>query len=325
MIDPLNRRPRLDRLTVAVRGAAGTGKSTFAATAQELPQRLLFLDLEGKARLLPGATHPEPPFDAVEIRSHDEIPQVLDWALEGDGRERNYATIAFDSWGAYFGEAYSRALKQAETETGHSITRLTAEQEQTLQARVQDVLRRLCYQSGMNIIITDHIAARGKEDQEANEVGRIVPLTASGLEYMIDVMLELDLVINPDELSEKRIATVVKSNVPNLPIGTQIEDPTFPKLLELAGAPDKIDAPTKARGETRTEAAPENEHPDPATDKPTAADLIKLAQEHGFKREQVVLVAQRTYGKSTLETLTLDERKALEKRIRARGHANRAA
>lgn len=45
MFTPLARRPRLDRLTLAVPGPAGSGKSTFAASAQELPQRLLFLDL----------------------------------------------------------------------------------------------------------------------------------------------------------------------------------------------------------------------------------------------------------------------------------------
>lgn len=324
MFNPLARRPRLDRLTVAARGPAGTGKSTFAASAQQLPQRLLFIDLEGKSRLLAGATDPKPPFDAIEIRNHDEIPQVLDWALDGDGRQQGYGTIAFDSWGAYFGEAYSRALKQAELESGKPTTRLTSEQEQALQTRVQDVLRRLCYQSGMNVIITDHIAARGKEEAEANEIGRIVPLTASGLEYLIDVMLEIQLVMRPGDLTETRIGTIVKSNVPNLPIGLQIEDPTFPKLLELAGAPNKIEAPTEP-AEAKAEAEEEpQEQPDPAQEKPTVDDLLKLAQDNGFKREQVVLVAQRTYGKSTLEALTLDERKALEKRILARANTKAA-
>lgn len=324
MFNPLTRRPRLDRLTVGVRGPAGTRKSTFAASAQTLPQRLLFLDLESKARLLPGATDDEPPFDAVEIRSHDEIPQVLDWALEGDGRQQNYGTIAFDSWGAYFGEAYSRALKQAEAESGKPTTSLTAEQEQALQTRVQDVLRRLCYQSGMNVIITDHIAARGKEEQEANEVGRIVPLTASGLEYMIDVMIELQLVMRPDDLTETSIATVIKSNVPNLPIGLQIEDPTFPKLLELAGAPNKVEAPTKERADAKAEAKEEAQQPNPVEEKPTLTELLELAEKSGFKREQVVLVAQRTYGKATLDTLTLEERKALKKRILDRANTKAA-
>ena len=315
MFNPLARRPRLDRLTIAVRSPAGSGKSTFAASAQELPQRLLFLDIESKARLLAGATDAEPAFDAIEIRNHDEISQVLDWALEGDGKNQGYGTIAFDSWGAYFGEAYSRALKQAEAESGKPTTRLTAEQEQALQTRVQDVLRRICYQSGMNVIITDHIAARGKEEAEANEVGRIVPLTAGGLEYLIDVMMELQLVMRPGDLVETRIGTIVKSNVPNLPIGMQIEDPTFPKLLELAGAPKEISTPEEAPAETEPE--PELE---PVEEKPTLQELLELADKAGFKREQVVLVAQRTYGKTTLEALTLEERKALETRIRARDH-----
>lgn len=315
MFNPLARKPRHDRLTVAVRGPAGSGKSTFAASAQELPQRLLFLDLENKSRYLPGATLEDAPFDASEIRNHDDVPQALDWLLEGDGKKLGYGTIAFDSWGAYFGAAYSRALKQAELENGKPTTSLTAEQEQVLQTRVQDVLRRICYQSGMNVIITDHIAARGKEEAEANEIGRIVPLTASGLEYLIDVMLEIQLVMRPGDLVESRIGTIIKSNVPNLPIGMQIEDPTFPKLLELAGAPKEISTPEEAPAETEPEPEPE-----PLEEKPTFAELLELADKAGFKREQVVLVAQRTYGKTTLEALTLEERKALETRIRARDH-----
>lgn len=316
MINPLARRPRLDRLTVAVRGPAGTGKSTFAASAQELEQRLLFLDLEAKSRHLAGAILDEPPFDAVEVREHDEIPEILDWALKGDGREQGYGAIALDSWGALFGEAYSQALKEAQSGTGKATTSLTAEQEQVLQTRVQDVLRRICYQSGLNVIITDHIAARGKEDAEANEIGRIVPLTASGLEYMIDVMLDLQLVMRPGDLVETRIGTIVKSNVPNLPIGMQIEDPTFAKLLELAGAPKRTSEPQVIEREDPTEA--EAEAPDPAEEKPTLDELLKAAQNAGFKREQVVMVAQRDYGKSALENLTHAERKALNERIRAR-------
>src|SRR5690625_5160305 len=96
--NPLANRPKANRMTVAVKGAAGTGKSNFAASAQHLNQRLFLIDLEGKSRLLPGAPNPEPPFDAVEVRNHQELPQILDWLLKGDGLNQNYGTIAFDSF-----------------------------------------------------------------------------------------------------------------------------------------------------------------------------------------------------------------------------------
>ena len=67
-VNPLSRRPAQKRLVVAVRGAAGTGKSYFAASLAEAGVgRLLFFDVERKSRLLPGATGDAPAFDAVEV------------------------------------------------------------------------------------------------------------------------------------------------------------------------------------------------------------------------------------------------------------------
>ena len=51
-INPLSRRPRSRRLVLAVRGAAGTGKSVFAATLADAGLgRLCYFDVERKARL----------------------------------------------------------------------------------------------------------------------------------------------------------------------------------------------------------------------------------------------------------------------------------
>lgn len=305
MFNPLTRRPKLDRLTVAIRGPAGTGKSTFAASAQALPQRLLMIDLEGKSRLLPGATAAEPPFDAIEIRSLDEIDPILDWALQGEGANLGYGTIALDSWAVYFGEAYAQALQRAGSDT------LNAEQEQALQASAQRILRRLCYASGLNVILTDVIAARGKESAEANEVGRIVPLTAAGLEYMVDLVLDLDLILRPDDLDPVRIGTISKSNVPSLPIGTQIENPNFPKLLELAGAPTSVSAArAPLEAPTSNTATPEQG--------PTLEELLALAEKGGFTREQLAIAAKRDYGKSDLGMLSGADRAALRARIERR-------
>ncbi len=64
-INPLSRRPKSRRLVVAVRGAAGTGKSVFAATMADADLgRLCFFDTERKARLLPGSDGAR--FDAIE-------------------------------------------------------------------------------------------------------------------------------------------------------------------------------------------------------------------------------------------------------------------
>jgi len=80
-INPLSRRPRQQRLVLAVRGAAGTGKSHFAASMAEAELgRLCYFDVERKARLLPGSDGTI--FDALEIRTPDELPDFIDWALD---------------------------------------------------------------------------------------------------------------------------------------------------------------------------------------------------------------------------------------------------
>src|SRR5829696_1289036 len=79
-INPLSRRPRQQRLVVAVRGAAGTGKSHFAASMADAGLgRLCYFDVERKARLLPGSDSSK--FDPLEIRHPDELPEFIDWAL----------------------------------------------------------------------------------------------------------------------------------------------------------------------------------------------------------------------------------------------------
>src|SRR5919205_3415549 len=96
-INPLSRRPRRQRLVVAVRGAAGTGKSVFASTLAEAGLgRLCYFDVERKARLLPGSDGSR--FDAIEIEHPDELPEFIEWALDGEGREQGYGCYALDRW-----------------------------------------------------------------------------------------------------------------------------------------------------------------------------------------------------------------------------------
>nr|MBA3767137.1 hypothetical protein [Acidobacteriota bacterium] len=52
-VNPLSRRPRQQRLVMAVRGGAGTGKSHFIRSMSEAEiGRLCIFDVERKARLL---------------------------------------------------------------------------------------------------------------------------------------------------------------------------------------------------------------------------------------------------------------------------------
>src|SRR5258708_5181484 len=94
-INPLSRRPRRQRLVVAVRGAAGSGKSVFAASLAEAGLgRLCYFDVERKARLLPGSDGSR--FDAIEVQQPDELPEFIEWALDGEGRDQGYSCYVLD-------------------------------------------------------------------------------------------------------------------------------------------------------------------------------------------------------------------------------------
>lgn len=230
-VNPLSRRPGQKRLVVAVRGAAGTGKSHFAASlARAGVGRLLLLDVERKSRLLPGATGPAPAFDAVEIHHPDELPEFIDWALEGEGRAQGYGAFALDSWSLYFARKHRETLRAVRERTGDPTAQPSADLLHDDQVLYQEVLRRLCIDSGACVVITDHIAAKGREQAEENELGQVVPITRGGLEYFIDVMLELSL--RADGFETRRVGTVIKSNSAHFPIGLELEDPTFGMLLE---------------------------------------------------------------------------------------------
>src|SRR5438094_214537 len=116
-INPLSRRPRQQRLVVAVRGAAGTGKSHFAASMADAGLgRLCYFDVERKARLLPGSDGSR--FDAIEIQHPDELPEFIDWALDGEGREQGYGCYVLDSWAMYFGRKHRETLLAVRERTG---------------------------------------------------------------------------------------------------------------------------------------------------------------------------------------------------------------
>src|SRR4051812_34441285 len=91
-INPLSRQPRQQRLVMAVRGGAGVGKSFFVRSMADAGLgRLCVFDVERKTRLLKGVGTQ---FDGLEIESPDELPEFIDWALAGEGKEQNYGCFA---------------------------------------------------------------------------------------------------------------------------------------------------------------------------------------------------------------------------------------
>lgn len=306
-VHPLSRRPQQRRLVVAVRGAAGAGKSWFAASLADAGLgRLCYFDTERKARLLPGADGSH--YDALEVEHPDELLPFVDWAL-GEGKvEQGYGCYALDSWAMYFGRKHRATVQAVRERTGDPTAQPTAEELQADQVVFQEVLRRLCVDSGACVVITDQIAARGRQDREENEVGRVLPMTTSGLEYFVDVMLELSL--RQDGFETRRVATVVKSNAADLPVGMEFENPVFADVLARLGAgpaPKPVNLPTVLP--TPALAAPSG---------PTLADLLAEAETVGLGRPQVLLAARHYCGVQSLDELTPAQTADLLDRMRER-------
>src|SRR5205085_2008410 len=154
-INPLSRRPRQQRLVMAVRGGAGTGKSWFLRSMAEAELgRLCIFDVERKTRLLPGVGNH---FDGLEVEHPDELPEFIDWALSGEGREQNYGCFGLDSWAAYFSAKHAETIKAVRSRTNDTLAQPSAEELAADQMVLQGVLRRLCMESGKSVVIVDQI------------------------------------------------------------------------------------------------------------------------------------------------------------------------
>src|SRR5262245_35947626 len=122
-VNPLSRRPRQQRLVLAVRGGAGVGKSHFIRSMADAGLgRLCVFDVERKTRLLRGVSAE---FDGLEIEHPDELPEFIDWALSGEGREQNYGCFALDSWAAYFSAKHAEVLRAVRDRTGDPLAQPT--------------------------------------------------------------------------------------------------------------------------------------------------------------------------------------------------------
>jgi hypothetical protein len=315
-VNPLSRVPRQQRLVMAVRGGAGVGKSHFLRSMAEAGLgRLCIFDTERKARLLKGVGVQ---FDALEIEHPDELPEFVDWALHGEGTEQNYNCFALDSWAAYFGAKHSEMLQAVREETGDALAQPSAEQLAADQMILQSVLRKLCIESGKCVVIADQIPAKGKEAKEDNEVGRVLPMTASGLEYFVDVMVEISLQERDGEIL--RVFQVVKSNSPAFEVG-----------FELTGNVGFKDFLNHMRGEEALnlafdEPAPSNvpefiEEKAPISIAPpqmTVDDLIAKAETSGFKRADIVTGAKVYHNQPNIYHLTNEQIADLDRRITAK-------
>ena len=316
-VNPLSRRPRQQRLVMAVRGGAGTGKSYFARSMSEAGLgRLCIFDVERKSRLLRGIGTA---FDGLEIEHPDELPEFIEWALQGEGREQNYGCFALDSWAAYFSAKHSEMVAAVRERTGDPLAQPSAEELAADQMVLQGVLRRLCIESGKSVVIVDQIPAKGKEAKEDNEVGRVLPMTASGLEYFVDIMVEVSMQEREGEIT--RVFQVVKSNSSAFEVGFEmVGDVTFKDFLnhmkKEAGADLPLEAPVRSTVPETLE-----EKPSRLTIVPppmTIQELIAKAEKHGFKTADLVTGAKLYHNQPNIYRLTPEQIADLDRRITER-------
>lgn len=323
-VNPLSRIPRQQRLVMAVRGGAGAGKSHFIRSMSEAGLgRLCIFDIERKARLLNGVGDK---FDALEIHQPDELPEFIEWALEGEGREQNYGCYAMDSWAAYFSAKHSEMVAAVRERTGDPLAQPSAEELAADQMILQAVLRKLCIESGKSVVIVDQIPAKGKESKEDNEIGRVLPMTASGLEYFVDVMLEVSLQERDGEIT--RVFQVIKSNSPAFEVGFELTgDVTFKDFLEhmkrAGGAELPVEAP-------KPSTVPEVIEERPTTLKVvqpqmTVQELVAKAESLGFKQSDVVTGAKVYHNQPNIYRLAPEEIADLDRRMTARAEKLRAS
>ncbi len=315
-VNPLSRVPRQQRLVMAIRGGAGVGKSHFVSSMSEAGLgKLCIFDTERKGRLLRGVGER---FDALEIEHTDELPEFIDWALTGEGQEQNYGCYALDSWAAYFSAKHSEMLEAVREKTGDPLAQPSSEELAADQMILQNVLRKLCIESGKCVVIADQIPAKGKETKEDNEIGRVLPMTTSGLEYFVDVMVEISMQERGGEIV--RVFQVVKSNSPAFEVGFEMTgNVSFNDFLEVmkGGKTENLafDKPKKLEVEEFIAEKP------PLTlvkNAMTIEELIEKAEKNGFKKADVVTGARIYHDQPNIYHLTNEQIADLDKRMSAR-------
>jgi hypothetical protein len=315
-VNPLSRQPRQQRLVMAVRGGAGVGKSYFAASMADAGLgRLCIIDTERKTRLLKGVGTK---FDGLEIEHPSEVPEFVEWLLTSpEAAAQNYGCYALDSWASYFSSKHSEMIAAVRERTGNPLAQPNAEELAADQMVLQGVLRSLC-QSGKSVVIVDQIPAKGKEAKEDNELGRVLPSTASGLEYFVDVMCEVSLQERDGEIT--RVFQVVKSNSPAFELGFEMTgDVTFKHFLDHLIRYSGLDLPVNV---PRPSAIPEtlNAQADsePVKQPITIQQLIAKAEEYGFTKADIVTAAKVYHQQPNIFHLTSEQIADLDERMQAK-------
>ena len=315
-INPLSRIPRQQRLVMAIRGGAGVGKSHFIRSMSEAGLgKLCIFDTERKARLLRGVGVD---FDALEIENNDELPEFIDWAISGEGREQNYGCFALDSWAAYFGAKHSEMIEAVREKTGDALAQPSAEELAADQMILQGVLRKLCIESGKSIVIADQIPAKGKEAKEDNEIGRVLPMTASGLEYFVDVMVEVSLQERDGEIV--RVFQVVKSNSPAFEVGYEFTgNVTFKDFLDHMRGEQALELAFEKPAPSKVPEFIEERQPLSLVQNTLTIDeLVAKAEANGFKKADIVTGAKIYHNQPNIYHLTAEQIQDLDRRMTAR-------
>ncbi|MBA3534278.1 MAG: hypothetical protein H0T73_20350 [Ardenticatenales bacterium] len=141
-------------------------------------------------------------------------------------------------------------------------------------------------------------------------MGQVLPMTSGGLEYFVDVMVELAVRI--EGFKQVRVARVIKTNSADFPIGLEMKDPTFSDFLNRLG-----EGPQPERVEVVPEVLEEvvlNEDPS----LPTLEELLAKAEAFGLGLSEVTTAARHYHGTSDLERLTPTQIDDLYERLMAR-------
>lgn len=148
-------------------------------------------------------------------------------------------------------------------------------------------------------------------------MGRVLPMTAGGLEYFVDVMLEAELRL--EGLAMARIFRVVKSNSPAFPIGFELRNPVFSDLLERLASDGPSPRPSALRGDDVPDFLEPPLFAVVQPSGPTLDALVAKAEANGFSRASLVTAAQHYCGgKTDLERLTDEDIAELDQRLTTR-------
>ena len=315
-VNPLSRRPRQQRLVMAVRGGAGVGKSFFAASLADAGLgRLCIIDTERKTRLLHGVGDK---FDGLEVEHPSEVPEFVDWLLHSpDAAEQHYGCYALDSWASYFSAKHSEMIAAVRERTGDTLAQPNAEELAADQMILQGVLRSLC-QSGKSVVIVDQIPAKGKEIKEDNEMGRVLPATASGLEYFVDIMCEVSLQERGGEIT--RVFQVVKSNSPAFELGFEMTgNVSFKDFLDHLVRHSGSSLPVNTLAPLEVAEMLSNVEPlKIVPPRITVEDLLTKAVANGFKQSDVVTASKLYHQQANIYHLTSEQITDLDRRMSAK-------